>query len=483
MKAEIVAVGTELLLGQIVDTNSAYMAQQLSTIGVDVHFKSNVGDNLERIKATLRNALSRADFVLTTGGIGPTLDDLTREAVAEVAARPLVINQRLCDQIADFFTRVGRPMGENNRKQAFIPEEAIPIENPVGTAPGFIVECGTQAIASIPGVPHEMRHFMEHAILPYLRQKMGIREIIVSRVLKLFGIGESLVDEKIKDLIEEGKNPTIGLLAHTQIGEVHVRLTAKAEHAPDAQAMNSALECRVRERLEPFIFGSDDETYEGVLTRLLHDSGLTLAVAETGYGSSIIQTLKGLAGSDRFLKLGVTLTAPAMGAALPGVRPGAWGTRQYSERQQPVVLPRECALSRARTSAWPSPAAPPGKNPRTTSCRSPWPTPKASKPWSSAGRTPCASSRIAPQSWPWPRFANTSWSVKRGSRSFGSSPRQAVNELRRQDPNRRACLYRDQALLLVWRRSTSEPSATGPAGGAVVAQDRWETGRERNRAT
>jgi len=325
MKAEIVAVGTELLLGQIVDTNSAYMAQQLSTIGVDVHFKSNVGDNLERIKATLRNALSRADFVLTTGGIGPTLDDLTREAVAEVAARPLVFNQRLCDQIADFFTRVGRPMGENNRKQAFIPEEAIPIENPVGTAPGFIVECGTQAIASIPGVPHEMRHFMEHAILPYLRQKMGIREIIVSRVLKLFGIGESLVDEKIKDLIEEGKNPTIGLLAHTQIGEVHVRLTAKAEHAPDAQAMNSALECRVRERLEPFIFGSDDETYEGVLTRLLHDSGLTLAVAETGYGSSIIQTLKGLAGSDRFLKLGVTLTAPAMGAALPGVPAGSLG--------------------------------------------------------------------------------------------------------------------------------------------------------------
>ncbi|MCK7492433.1 MAG: CinA family nicotinamide mononucleotide deamidase-related protein [Comamonadaceae bacterium] len=263
MKAEIVAVGTGLLLGQIVDTNSAYMAQQLTTIGVDVHFKSNVGDNLERIKATLRNALDRADFVLTTGGIGPTLDDLTREAVAEVTGKPLAFNQRLCDQIADFFTRVGRPMGQNNRKQAFIPEGAIPIENPVGTAPGFIVEDGSKAIASVPGVPHEMRHFMEHAILPYLRRTMGIREIIVSRVLKLFGIGESLVDEKLKDLIEEGTNPTIGLLAHTQIGEVHVRLTAKAEHAPDAQAMNAALERRVRERLEPFIFGTDDEDLRG----------------------------------------------------------------------------------------------------------------------------------------------------------------------------------------------------------------------------
>jgi len=325
MKVEIVAVGSELLLGQTVDTNSAYMAQQLTTIGADVHFKSTVGDNLERIKTTLRNALSRADFVLTTGGIGPTLDDLTREAVAEVTGRPLVFNQTLCDQINDFFTRLGRKMSENNRKQAFIPEGAIPIENPVGTAPGFIVEQGNQSIASVPGVPHEMRHFMEHAVLPYLRQKMGIREIIVSRVLKLFGIGESVVDEKIADLIERGKNPTIGLLAHTQIGEIHIRLTAKAKEKAEAQTMNAALERQIRERLDSFIFGVDDETYEGVLTRLLHDSGLTLAVAETGYGSSIIQTLKGLAGSDRFLKLGVTLTASAMGAALPGIPAGALG--------------------------------------------------------------------------------------------------------------------------------------------------------------
>lgn len=326
MKAEIVAVGTELLLGQIVDTNSAYMAQQLTTIGVDLHFKSNVGDNLDRIVATLRNALSRADFVLTTGGIGPTLDDLTREAAALVMDRPLVFDQRLCDQVADFFRRVGRPMGENNRKQAFIPEGAIPIENPVGTAPGFIVERDGKAIASIPGVPHEMRHFMEHAVLPYLRQKMGIKEVIVSRVLKLFGIGESLVDEKLADLIEASANPTIGLLAHTQIGEVHVRLTAKAEQAEEARAMNAALERKVRERLESFVFGADEETYEGVLTRLIEESGLTLAVAETGYASSIIQTLKGLPGSDRFLRLGATLTAPAAGEALLQAPAGALGT-------------------------------------------------------------------------------------------------------------------------------------------------------------
>jgi nicotinamide-nucleotide amidase len=330
MKAEIVAVGTELLLGQIVDTNSAYMAQQLTTIGVDVHFKSNVGDNLERIKATLRNALSRADFVLTTGGIGPTLDDLTREAVAEVTGRPLVFDRKLCDQIDDFFARLGRKMSENNRKQALIPEGAIPIENPVGTAPGFIVEHGSRAIASVPGVPHEMRHFMEHAILPYLRRKMGIREIIVSRVLKLFGIGESVVDEKIADLIEHGQNPTIGLLAHTQIGEIHIRLTAKAELEAEAEAMNAALEQQIRARLGAFIFGADQDTYEGVLGDLLRRSGATVAAAETGFGSSIVQTLKGMAGSGEFLKLGVTLTNPAMAESLFEAPAGGWG--------QPAIL-------------------------------------------------------------------------------------------------------------------------------------------------
>src|SRR5512147_183761 len=140
MKAEIVAVGTELLLGQIVDTNSAHIARLLTTVGLDVHFKSTVGDNLDRLKATLHTALNRADFVITTGGIGPTLDDLTREAAAEVLGRPLVFQPDLFEQIRDFFTRLGRTVSENNRKQAYIPEGALPLENPVGTAPGFIAE-------------------------------------------------------------------------------------------------------------------------------------------------------------------------------------------------------------------------------------------------------------------------------------------------------------------------------------------------------
>ena len=155
------------------DTNSAYIAQQLTTVGVDLHFKSTVGDNLERIKATLRTALGRSDFIITTGGIGPTLDDLTREAVSEALHRPLVFQPHLFEQISDFFRRVGRTVSDNNRKQAYIPEGAIPIENPVGTAPGFIAEQDGKAILSVPGVPHEMRYFVEHNVLPYLREEDG----------------------------------------------------------------------------------------------------------------------------------------------------------------------------------------------------------------------------------------------------------------------------------------------------------------------
>ncbi len=310
MKAEIVAVGTELLLGQIVDTNSAYIAQQLTTIGMDLHFKSTVGDNLERIKSTLQAALGRSDFIITTGGIGPTLDDLTREAVAEALNRPLVFQPHLFEQISDFFNRLGRRASENNRKQAFIPEGAIPIENPVGTAPGFIAEQNGKAILSVPGVPHEMRYFMEHSVIPYLRRKLGIREVIVSRVLKLFGIGESMVDERIKDLIQKGSNPTIGLLAHTQIGEIHIRLTAKSSDEASAAALNRPLEEEIRGRLKDFIFGADEETYEGMLGDLLRNSGLTVAAAETSFPSSVIQMLKTMEGSKDFFRLGLTLVTP-----------------------------------------------------------------------------------------------------------------------------------------------------------------------------
>jgi nicotinamide-nucleotide amidase len=334
MKAEIIAIGTELLLGQIVDTNSAYIAQQLTTVGLDLHFKATVGDNLDRLKATLKTALNRSDFIITTGGLGPTLDDVTREAVAEVSGRPLVFQQHLHDQIHDFFRRLGREMSPNNRKQAYIPEGSIPIENPVGTAPGFIVEQNGKAVIAVPGVPHEMRYFMVHSVLPYLRGKLGVHEVIVSRVLKLFGIGESVVDEQLKDLIEKGRNPTIGLLAHTQMGEIHVRLTAKAAEKARAEALNAPLEEEIHARLKDFIFGADEETYEGVLSTLLRKAGLSLAAAETAFGSSVIQTLKGMEGNTDFFRLGLTIVTPAMAQRILNVPDSftkGWGLTSAEE--------------------------------------------------------------------------------------------------------------------------------------------------------
>jgi nicotinamide-nucleotide amidase len=338
MKAEIIAVGTELLLGQIVDTNSAHIAQQLTTIGLDLHFKSTVGDNMERIQSVLRSAMGRSDIVITTGGIGPTLDDLTREAVAEVLGRPLVFQQALFDQISDFFTRLGRTVSPNNRKQAYIPEGAIPIENPVGTAPGFIAEKDGKAIIAVPGVPHEMRHFIEHDVLPYLRGRLGIREVIVSRVLKLFGIGESLVDERLNDLIEQGSNPTIGLLAHTQIGEIHIRLTAKAAERAQAETLNASLEAKIRDRLQEFIFGVDEETYDGILSSLLRKAGLTVSAAETDFGSSIIQTLKLMEGSGQFFRGGVTVVSPEMAQKLLSVSPSVWTSENANDARLAKAL-------------------------------------------------------------------------------------------------------------------------------------------------
>jgi len=207
MNAEIVATGTELLLGELVDTNSAYIARRLREIGVNVYFKTTVGDNLERIARVLDIALSRADVVITTGGLGPTVDDVTREAVARVTGCPLELDERQLKRIEAMFARWGRQMGTNNRRQAYLPHGCIPIDNPVGTAPGSIVETPRGTIISIPGVPREMEYLMEHAVLPYLRSRLARPEVIIAKVLRTVGIGESAIDERLDDLMHLS-NPT-----------------------------------------------------------------------------------------------------------------------------------------------------------------------------------------------------------------------------------------------------------------------------------
>ncbi len=279
MNAEIIAIGTELLLGEIVDTNSAYIARALRDIGLDMFFQTTVGDNEERAAAAISAALERSDVVITTGGLGPTVDDVTRAAVALAVGRSLEFRPELYQQIAVRFRRWGTRMSPNNRRQAYVPAGAIALENPVGTAPSFIVETERGSIVSLPGVPREMVYMLQTAVLPYLQRKMGAPAVIFARVLRTAGIGESQIDSIIQDL-ERATNPTVGLAAHA--GQTDIRITAKAPTVAEAEEMIEPLAREIRQRLGVHIYGEGTETVEEVLLSALAGRGLTLAVAEAG---------------------------------------------------------------------------------------------------------------------------------------------------------------------------------------------------------
>ena len=276
--AEIVAIGSELLLGQIVDTNSAWMAQRLTALGVNLYFKSVVGDNPGRMKEVIARAVERADIVITSGGIGPTQDDLTREIVAEVTGRKLVQDAGMLEQVEEHFRRRGRPMTPNNIRQSYMPEGAIPIKNPNGTAPSFVVEDSRAVIFSLPGVPVEMKWLFENEVEPYLRKKFHLAEVIHYRVLKIVGIGESAVDDKVGHLIANSSNPTVGVLALP--GQVDVRIAAKAANRNEAMKMIAPVESEVRGLLGNAIFAADEETMEHVTGKLLRAKNKTVAVCE-----------------------------------------------------------------------------------------------------------------------------------------------------------------------------------------------------------
>jgi nicotinamide-nucleotide amidase len=288
MRAEIVTTGTELLLGQIDDTNATYLARQLRDLGIDIYFRSTVGDNEGRIAQVLEQALARADLVITTGGLGPTVDDVTREAVARVSGRPLVLFPELLAQIEAFFARFGARMSDNNRRQAYLPEGCIPVENPVGTAPAFIVEDARGTIIALPGVPREMRYLMEKTVMPYLQGRLGQQDVLVTRILRTVAVGESRVDQAIADL-EASSNPTVGLSAHP--GQTDVRIVAKAATQAEAEALVADFEARIRERLGAAIYATGDARLEAVLADLLRERGATLAVAETLSGGDVSRRL------------------------------------------------------------------------------------------------------------------------------------------------------------------------------------------------
>jgi len=290
MKCELLMIGTELLLGQIIDTNAAWAARVLAENGIDVYQKTTVGDNPQRIRAALAAALDRADAVITSGGLGPTEDDVTRDCIAELLGRPLEFREDLMRMLEARFKKLGAKMSENNRRQAFAPRGAVAIENPNGTAPGLIVEDGRGVVVSMPGVPHELQPMLTDSVIPYLRKKFGLAGVIHSRVLKVCGMGESRVDAAISDLILESANPTVGLLASPDA--VRIRITAKADSVEAAEKLLDATEVKVQERLPGLVMGVGEQvTIEGVVDTLLRKKGWTLAVGGTPHAAELARRL------------------------------------------------------------------------------------------------------------------------------------------------------------------------------------------------
>ncbi len=291
VNAEIVAIGTEILLGEITDTNSVYIARALRDIGLNLYYMTSVGDNERRIADVIRTALARAQVVITCGGLGPTVDDMTRQGVAAATGRELVFHQVLLDAIAERFAGFRVQMTENNRRQAYLPDQAIVIENPVGTAPAFIVEHEGRVVISLPGVPREMKFLMTERVIPYLRERFELGSgVIKARILRTAGIGESLLDAQIGDELLQQSNPTVGLAAHT--GQVDIRITAKAASMDEADRMIAGVEQQLRERIGAYIFGVDEENIQDVVVKLLQNQQATLAISETGIGTPVSRALE-----------------------------------------------------------------------------------------------------------------------------------------------------------------------------------------------
>ncbi len=303
MIVEVIAVGTELLLGQIVNTNAAVIGAAMAERGLDAHFQQVVGDNLSRISTAIRVGLDRSDAVVITGGIGPTQDDMTREALADVTGQALVFSEEYAGQLREWSARRGREMPESNLRQAYYPEGAVMLPNPRGTAPGLMVEHEGKPIFCVPGVPAEMEHLMATEVLPRLATASGSEKVIASVLLRTWGRAESEVAELLDDLYTGSVNPSLAFLASNS--EIKIRMTAKAETAAEARSLIEPMEMEVRSRLGESIFGTDEETIERVLLRLLSERGQTIGTAESMTGGLVTARLTDLPGSSAVVKGGV----------------------------------------------------------------------------------------------------------------------------------------------------------------------------------
>lgn len=304
MRAEIVSVGTELLLGQIVDTDAAHLSRVLSELGIDLHCRVTVGDNASRLADSLRSALSRADIVFTIGGLGPTQDDLTKETVAEVVCGEMMLDEDCATRLRAFFAARGVEMPETNLKQAMVPKCGLALENPLGTAPGAVFETAEgKAVVCLPGPPREFTAMVQAAVIPYLRKRIGkSASVIKSRVLKVAGLGESSVEDRVKHLIGNS-NPTVA--PYAKPGSVDLRITAKAANSEEADAMIEEMDRKVTAVLGDRVFGRDEETMEQVVVRELTARRLKVATAESCTGGLISNRITDVPGSSAAFVMGI----------------------------------------------------------------------------------------------------------------------------------------------------------------------------------
>ncbi len=330
MRCEVIAIGTELLLGQIVDTNSSWIGEQLAMAGIDSHYQTKVGDNLARIIESMHLALSRSDAVICCGGLGPTQDDITRDAIATVMGVGMERHENIVRRIRHIFESRGRVMSDNNLLQADVPIGATTIPDQPGTAPGLICPIGEKVLYAVPGVPYEMHVMMNGTILPDLKRRAGLSSVIASRTLRTWGHSESRLAEMLGpriEALEAAGNPTLAFLA-SGIEGIKVRITAKAAEESGVMTLLADEETRVREVLGHYVFGIDEQTMESVVLDLLRKRGLTLAIAEVTSGGIASTRLSALDGDGAVFRGGVVASAGAVREKLLGVPAASVGTRE-----------------------------------------------------------------------------------------------------------------------------------------------------------
>ncbi len=297
MNAELISVGTELLLGEILNTDAKFLSEELSVLGINVYYQSVVGDNPDRLESTLKLALSRADLVITSGGLGPTKDDLTKEIIAKVMDEKLVLHKESLDSIVEYFKRTGREMPESNIKQAMLPKNSIILKNNNGTAPGCIIEKNGKTVIMLPGPPNEIVPMFTESVRPYLLKRS--EGSIYTKTYNLFGIGESKVGELLEDMMENGKNPTLAPYAKT--GEVRLRLAAFAKNEKEAEELLSGADKKIIDKVGEYIYSTEDKTLPHTVVEKLIEKSMTIASAESCTGGMFSKMVVDIPGSSSVL--------------------------------------------------------------------------------------------------------------------------------------------------------------------------------------